>query len=108
MLSLLHRHPPLYQHPAWLGTVLLAAASKTLPALGWLQVGPELEIPGYGCEDHFMEHDTVEHSWVGGFKSRQRGWATGKLGWCGVASLLLLASLSPPLRLSRCRSVWRS
>jgi len=28
------------------------------------QVGPELEIPGYGCEDHFNEHDTVEHSWV--------------------------------------------
>jgi len=27
------------------------------------QVGPELEIPGYGCEDHFMEIDTVEHSW---------------------------------------------
>jgi predicted amidohydrolase len=28
-----------------------------------VQVGPELEIPGYGCEDHFMEIDTVEHSW---------------------------------------------
>lgn len=28
-----------------------------------MQVGPELEIPGYGCEDHFMEIDTVEHSW---------------------------------------------
>jgi NAD+ synthase (glutamine-hydrolysing) len=27
------------------------------------RVGPELEIPGYGCEDHFNEHDTVEHSW---------------------------------------------
>ncbi|KAI3428464.1 hypothetical protein D9Q98_007289 [Chlorella vulgaris] len=27
------------------------------------RVGPELEIPGYGCEDHFTEHDTVEHSW---------------------------------------------
>ncbi|CAG9462919.1 unnamed protein product [Pedinophyceae sp. YPF-701] len=27
------------------------------------RVGPELEIPGYGCEDHFFEHDTVEHSW---------------------------------------------
>ncbi|KAL4439201.1 hypothetical protein ABPG77_004103 [Micractinium sp. CCAP 211/92] len=27
------------------------------------RVGPELEIPGYGCEDHFIEHDTVEHSW---------------------------------------------
>ena len=28
------------------------------------QVGPELEVPGYGCEDHFMEQDTVDHSWV--------------------------------------------
>ena len=26
-------------------------------------VGPELEIPGYGCEDHFLEVDTIEHSW---------------------------------------------
>ena len=24
---------------------------------------PELEIPGYGCEDHFLEPDTVHHSW---------------------------------------------
>ena len=28
-----------------------------------VRVGPELEIPGYGCEDHFLELDTVEHSW---------------------------------------------
>lgn len=28
-----------------------------------MQVGPELEIPGYGCEDHFSELDTIEHSW---------------------------------------------
>ena len=27
------------------------------------QVGPELELPGYGCEDHFMEIDTLEHGW---------------------------------------------
>ena len=27
------------------------------------QVGPELELPGYGCEDHFQELDTVEHCW---------------------------------------------
>ena len=47
-----------------------------------LQVGPELEIPGYGCEDHFMEHDTVEHSWVG-LKCRQRGSASGgQAGLC--------------------------
>lgn len=28
-----------------------------------LRVGPELEIPGYGCFDHFLEGDTVLHSW---------------------------------------------
>ncbi|KAJ2160337.1 glutamine-dependent NAD(+) synthetase [Coemansia sp. RSA 552] len=28
-----------------------------------LRVGPELEIPGYGCYDHFLERDTVQHSW---------------------------------------------
>lgn len=27
------------------------------------RVGPELEVPGYGCEDHFLELDTVTHSW---------------------------------------------
>ncbi|XXQ37110.1 Glutamine-dependent NAD(+) synthetase [Plasmodiophora brassicae] len=28
-----------------------------------LRVGPELEICGYGCEDHFFEQDTFYHSW---------------------------------------------
>jgi len=28
-----------------------------------LRLGPELEIPGYGCEDHFLEEDTTAHSW---------------------------------------------
>ncbi|KAJ2475619.1 glutamine-dependent NAD(+) synthetase, partial [Coemansia sp. RSA 2320] len=28
-----------------------------------LRVGPELEIPGYGCQDHFLESDTRQHSW---------------------------------------------
>lgn len=28
-----------------------------------LRVGPELEIPGYGCFDHYLEGDTVLHSW---------------------------------------------
>lgn len=26
------------------------------------RLGPELEICGYGCEDHFYEHDTFLHS----------------------------------------------
>ncbi|APA07381.1 hypothetical protein SS1G_13042 [Sclerotinia sclerotiorum 1980 UF-70] len=28
-----------------------------------LRVGPELEITGYGCQDHFLESDTELHSW---------------------------------------------
>lgn len=28
-----------------------------------IRVGPELEICGYGCFDHFLEADTVTHSW---------------------------------------------
>ncbi|KAI9315128.1 hypothetical protein BX666DRAFT_359234 [Dichotomocladium elegans] len=28
-----------------------------------LRVGPELEVSGYGCYDHFMEGDTYLHSW---------------------------------------------
>ncbi|KAF5092944.1 hypothetical protein D0Z00_004326 [Geotrichum galactomycetum] len=27
------------------------------------RTGPELEITGYGCLDHFLEHDTYLHSW---------------------------------------------
>ena len=27
------------------------------------RLGPELEICGYGCEDHFLEQDTFAHCW---------------------------------------------
>lgn len=27
------------------------------------RVGSELEIPGYSCNDHFNEYDTINHSW---------------------------------------------
>ena len=27
------------------------------------RLGPELEICGYGCEDHFLESDTFQHCW---------------------------------------------
>eukprot|EP00957_Ditylum_brightwellii_P150075 11429307-Ditylum_brightwellii.AAC.1 len=27
------------------------------------RLGPELEICGYGCEDHFLESDTFDHCW---------------------------------------------
>jgi NAD+ synthase (glutamine-hydrolysing) len=28
-----------------------------------LRTGPELEVSGYGCLDHFLEGDTELHSW---------------------------------------------
>ena len=28
------------------------------------RLGPELEVPGYGCEDHFYEMDTTTFSWI--------------------------------------------
>ncbi|RLN33549.1 hypothetical protein C2845_PM03G25890 [Panicum miliaceum] len=28
-----------------------------------VRVGPELELTGYGCEDHFLEQDTTAHAW---------------------------------------------
>ena len=27
------------------------------------RLGPELEVCGYSCEDHFFEDDTIQHSW---------------------------------------------
>ena len=27
------------------------------------RLGPELEITGYSCEDHFLELDTLMHTW---------------------------------------------
>lgn len=27
-----------------------------------VRLGPELEITGYGCEDHFLELDTITHA----------------------------------------------
>ena len=27
------------------------------------RIGPELEVCGYGCQDHFLEYDTYLHSW---------------------------------------------
>ena len=28
-----------------------------------IRVGSELEVSGYGCADHFIEYDTIFHSW---------------------------------------------
>ncbi|XP_068656594.1 glutamine-dependent NAD(+) synthetase [Aristolochia californica] len=37
--------------------------SKAKAAGATIRLGPELEITGYGCEDHFLELDTINHSW---------------------------------------------
>ncbi|XP_050228166.1 glutamine-dependent NAD(+) synthetase [Mercurialis annua] len=37
--------------------------TKAKQAGAAIRLGPELEITGYGCEDHFLEIDTVYHSW---------------------------------------------
>ncbi|KAK9127856.1 hypothetical protein Syun_016653 [Stephania yunnanensis] len=37
--------------------------SRAKEAGAVIRLGPELEVTGYGCEDHFLELDTVTHSW---------------------------------------------
>lgn len=37
------------------------------------RLGPELEICGYGCEDHFFEMDTYLHCWEGLAELLERG-----------------------------------
>lgn len=32
-------------------------------AHGYYRVGPELEVCGYACDDHFFENDTTTHCW---------------------------------------------
>lgn len=42
---------------------ILLSIQKAKDAKATLRVGPELEITGYGCLDHFLESDTFLHSW---------------------------------------------
>ncbi|OWM85193.1 hypothetical protein CDL15_Pgr027980 [Punica granatum] len=37
--------------------------SKAKEAGAVIRLGPELEVTGYGCEDHFLELDTLTHAW---------------------------------------------
>ncbi len=61
--------PCAMQHPAFNHLAFAAQDSDNhAPLIAihgccYMQVGPELEICGYGCEDHFNENDTEEHSW---------------------------------------------
>ncbi|XP_010553563.1 PREDICTED: glutamine-dependent NAD(+) synthetase [Tarenaya hassleriana] len=40
-----------------------ASITQAKAAGAVIRLGPELEITGYGCEDHFLELDTVTHAW---------------------------------------------
>jgi NAD+ synthase (glutamine-hydrolysing) len=49
-------------------------------ALGCVyRLGPELEICGYGCEDHFLEQDTFAHCWESLLQLMDRGATDGML-----------------------------
>ena len=43
------------------------------------RLGPELEICGYGCEDHFLEQDTFAHCWESLAELIERGASDGLL-----------------------------
>jgi len=43
------------------------------------RLGPELEITGYGCEDHFYEMDTLAHAWESLVILLERGATDGML-----------------------------
>lgn len=42
---------------------IIASLRKAKDENANIRIGPELEITGYGCEDHFLEEDTLIHSW---------------------------------------------
>ena len=70
-----------------------------------LQVGPELELTGYGCEDHFLEADTEAHAWrsvaalLAGGHSDGRAWewdgGRGGAGWCAAGEAQGCVACSP-------------
>lgn len=43
------------------------------------RLGPELEVCGYGCEDHFLEQDTFAHCWESLAELLERGATDGML-----------------------------
>lgn len=52
-------------------------AAKNLRAS--YRLGPELELSGYGCEDHFFEQDTFSHCWESLAILLERGATDGML-----------------------------
>jgi NAD+ synthase (glutamine-hydrolysing) len=52
---------------------ILESCVRAKKAGATYRLGPELEIPGYGCEDHFYELDTIHHSWESLVKLLEQG-----------------------------------
>lgn len=42
---------------------ILISCQRAKELGAFYRLGPELEISGYGCEDHFLEQDTFAHCW---------------------------------------------
>ena len=42
---------------------ILSSIQAAKDAGATFRTGPELEVPGYSCQDHFHESDTLLHSW---------------------------------------------
>ncbi|KAJ1622407.1 carbon-nitrogen hydrolase, partial [Pavlovales sp. CCMP2436] len=61
------------------------------------RLGPELELPGYGCEDHFYEPDTLLHSWQSLAAILRSGLTDGIL--CDIGSLALHKSVRYNVRI---------
>ena len=51
------------------------------------RTGPELELSGYGCEDHFYESDTLLHSWQALLQLLTGGWTDDMLVDVGMPVL---------------------
>lgn len=51
------------------------------------RLGPELEICGYGCEDHYLENDTLDHCWESVIQLFEMGATDGLLCDIGMPCL---------------------
>ena len=51
------------------------------------RLGPELEISGYGCEDHFLETDTFAHCWESLVQLFEKGATDGMLCDFGLPTI---------------------
>jgi len=70
------------------------------------RLGPELEIPGYACEDHFLEMDTFLHSWEA-LKALLEGDLTGEI-WLFAARSRRTHALAPPHCRRHCVRHWHA